>query len=190
MTGPAPERPSDRPLDIAPAEGSQAPEAEDPEALQRALEPTVQSLRQRGRSGAQWFYWVAGLSVINSVILLSGGDTFFVIGLGATMLADLVAGQLASQSPDMGRVVMAAAFGFDLVVALVLAGFGWLATQRHLVAFAVGMALYLADGLLFVWFQDWMCVGFHAFALYSMWSGFRAYRQLGTLEAALQSSWG
>ena len=52
--------------------------------------------------------------------------------------------------------------------------------------FALGMILYLLDGLIYVMFQDWMSVGFHAFVLFGMWNGFNAYRQMKAMKAALE----
>ena len=42
----------------------------------------------------------------------------------------------------------------DIFVALVVFGFGWLAGKRYRAVFALGMGLYLLDGLLFVLFED------------------------------------
>ena len=40
------------------------------------------------KSGASWFYWIAGLSLINSFIALSGSDYGFILGLGITRIID------------------------------------------------------------------------------------------------------
>ena len=155
------------------------------------LAAAILALHQGGQRGANWFFWVSGLSLVNSVILLTGGQTFFVIGLGVTLVADAIATGVAQQNPEIATAVKVFAAGFDLLVALVVAAFGWLARKRFLAVFAVGMALYLLDGLfLFVLFQDWMSVAFHAFALFCMWKGFNAYRQLGALDRALQGELG
>jgi hypothetical protein len=44
------------------------------------------------------------------------------------------------------------------------------------------MALYLLDALLFFVVFDVVSTVLHAFALWSMWSGFSAYRRLNALE--------
>ena len=36
------------------------------------------------KSGASWFYWIAGLSLINSIAAVSGGSWRFILGLGIT----------------------------------------------------------------------------------------------------------
>ncbi len=153
-------------------------------AQQEAVQAQRRALLQRGRSGANWFFWIAGLSLVNSVVLLSGNDTHFVIGLGITLMADVIAKVAAENNPNVATLLTAAAFGFDLVVALVMVLFGWLAQKRYQAMFALGMFLYLLDGLLYVWFQDWMSVGFHAFALFCMWSGLSSLRQLNAMERA------
>lgn len=153
----------------------------------QALAAQVGALIQRGRVGANWFYWVAALSVVNSVIMLTGGDIFFVIGLGVTLIADATATGIAQAEPNLEILVKVFAFVFDLIVALVVGGFGWLSGRRYLAPFCIGMVLYLGDGLIFVCFQDWMSAGFHAFALVCMWNGFSAYRQLKAMENALSA---
>jgi hypothetical protein len=155
------------------------------------------SFERSGRSGAKWFYWIAGMSLLNSAILLFGGETFFVIGLGITLFADAFAQGAASEMPAQAQLFKGVALGFDVIVAAVVVMFGWLAGKRYLVVYALGMVLYLLDGLIFVWLQDWMSAGFHAFALFWMWTGLRAFRQqrallnqppLPTVESATNST--
>src|SRR5437016_14082822 len=41
-------------------------------------------LEKQLKSGGSWFYWIAGLSLINSAIALSGSGMRFILGLGVT----------------------------------------------------------------------------------------------------------
>ena len=41
-------------------------------------------------SAARWFWWIAGLSLVNTILVHSGSETSFVIGLGFTLIADYV----------------------------------------------------------------------------------------------------
>ncbi len=116
-------------------------------------------------SGASWFWWIAGLSVVNTVMIHSGTDRTFVIGLGFTMLADIIFKDL-----------MVVALVIDVVVLSVFAGFGLMARKGHLWAFVTGIVLYTLDSLIYVLGQDWMSVGFHAFALFYMVRGALALR--------------
>ena len=182
MTDPTAPNPSEPTPDFtgpSPLEAAQ-PSAEDEQRARIAA--AIVALEQGGQRGANWFFWVGGLSLVNSAIILSGGNTFFVIGLGVTLLADFVANGFAQQKPDIAMVVKGVAFGFDVFVALVVALFGWLSRKRIIPVFAIGMVLYLLDGLIFLLFQDWLSIAFHAFALFGMWKGIGAYRNLGRLE--------
>jgi len=151
-----------------------------------ALRAQLAQLHARGTSGAGWFYWIAALSLINSVILLSGGDRHFVVGLGVTLVADTIAKAVADQHPEIATVAKGIAFGFDLFVAAVVCLFGWLSRRPILPIFVVGMILYLLDGLIYLMVGDWMSVGFHVFVLLGMWSGFSAYREMKQIKAALE----
>ena len=44
------------------------------------------------------------------------------------------------------------------------------------------MTLYFLDALLFLMVQDWLSIGFHAFALVSIFSGFKAKQSLSPAE--------
>lgn len=128
----------------------------------------------RFRGGANWFFWIAGLSLVNSVLMLSGSDWSFIVGLGITQVIDVIASEIASQAKEAQTVVKLVAFGLDLVVAAMCAGVGVLARKGFAWAFILGMIVYGMDGLIFLLFQDWLSFGFHIFALYGIWNGLQA----------------
>lgn len=64
-------------------------------------------------------------------------------------------------------------FALDLVIAGAFAGIGYLA-RRYTWPFITGMIVYAADTLIFVVVQEWIGVGFHAFALIAIYGGDRA----------------
>ena len=41
-------------------------------------------LERRVKSGANWFYWIAALSLVNSIIVMANGQWSFILGLGVT----------------------------------------------------------------------------------------------------------
>jgi hypothetical protein len=45
--------------------------------------------------------------------------------------------------------------------------------------------LYALDGLIFVLAGDWLSVGFHAFVLFGVWSGYSSLKALQAAEARL-----
>jgi hypothetical protein len=122
-------------------------------------------LDQRLRSGASWFYWVAALSLINSLLIVSNQPWGFAIGLGITRETDHA----------LPRVM---AFAFSLVASGIMAMFGFFAIKRHTWAFTVGMVLLVLDTGLTVLQQAWISVAFHAWALVSIFMAFQACRAL------------
>lgn len=138
-------------------------------------------LEARFNSGASWFYWIAVLSVVNSIIaIVSGGGWSFIFGLGVTQIIDAIGAQLGE---DYGNVPKIIAFVMSLIAAGVFILFGFLAKKRLLPGFIIGMVLYLLDGLLFLLAKDIFSLAFHAYALFSMWGGLQACRQLRKIEA-------
>lgn len=140
------------------------------------------------RSSASWFWWVAGLSLANSVATMTDAGYGMVLGLGITQLVDAlffygVDGAFEAPSAG-GRVFHAAAV---LALAGLFVGFGFLSRRFVAWAFGAGMAVYAADALLFVLAGDWVGVGFHAFVLFMLWGGFgtlRAMRAQGVVPVA------
>jgi hypothetical protein len=128
----------------------------------------------RVRISARWFYWIAGLSLINSAVVIFGGNFHFVVGLGVTSVVDV----LAKRAGTTGIVL-------DLIINGFVAGlfylFGSYASKAQKWAFLVGMGLYALDGLLLLAGQDFLSVAFHAYALYCI------YRGLAATEAAAQA---
>jgi hypothetical protein len=136
------------------------------------------------RSGANWFYWIAGLSAVNSIVSAFQGDWGFVVGLGATQIIDGLAAAIIEESDGgTGTTIVAGALILDIIVASIFVLFGILANKRMGWAFIVGMVIYLFDGLLFLLVQDWLSLGFHAFALFCIYSGFAALKNLEQAEA-------
>jgi GYF domain 2 len=123
------------------------------------------------RSGASWFYWIAGLSLVNSISSFAGLGFRFLFGLGITRLLD-EAGASMGTSGQMIALVL------NLMAAALFVLFGFFGHKGHLWAFLVGMILFALDGLIFVFAQMWLGVAFHAFALFCLFRGFAACREL------------
>jgi len=138
---------------------------------------------EKMKSGANWFYWIAGLSVVNSVIALVGGGWAFIIGLGFTQVVDAIALSGYENPSDATFGVLAVAFLFNLIIAGIFAAFGYFANKEQKWAFITGMAIYAVDGVLFIIVLDFLSVGFHAFALYSIYKGFSSLQILERLKS-------
>ena len=121
---------------------------------------------------ANWFFWVAGLSVINTIMFVKGSTWGFLAGLGIT--ADLArAAQTAGN--DTGQAL---AVGVSLFAAAAFAGIGLVARKGVQWAFILGIILYLADSALVLLSGAWLMLAFHAWVLYSLWVGFSHCRRL------------
>lgn len=127
--------------------------------------------RQQSISGARWFFWVAGLSIINSFIIMNEGNWAFLAGLAIT---EVISGLALGLSTELGASVTIIAFVLDVFVAGIFALFGWFAQKGHTWAFIVGLIFYVLDGLIFVYFQEWLSVAFHAFVVYCLIRGLMA----------------
>lgn len=155
-------------------------------------EPDDISRRQdedRARSGAHWFYWVAALSLVTSIVALLGGSWAFFASLGFTQMIDAVAVQLLA--PKLGEGVKLFAFVLDLIAAGIFALLGYFATKRQTWAFVAGMGLYVLDLLLFLGlavlfdalsFQAFIVVAFHAYVLWNLFNGYKACARLGVSQ--------
>lgn len=136
-----------------------------------------QKLRIEGevKGAASWFFWIAALSIINSVLFMFNLQWNFVIGLGVTQLLDFL-GKSLSESISSGIKY------FSLVINILLAALfvliGLFAQKGSRKAFMTGIILYGLDAVMFILASDLLGVGFHIFAIYFMVRGFIACKKL------------
>jgi hypothetical protein len=135
------------------------------------------ALEQKQSSGANWFLWIAALSLINSVLILASSSISFPVGLGITQVVDGIALLVIDEyQPASPFIIQVLAFVVDMAIIGVFALFGLFARQKHGWAFIIGMILYLLDSVLVLFFEMWIGVAFHAFALFGLFNGFQATR--------------
>lgn len=135
-------------------------------------------LREQVRGLANWFYSIAGLSLVNSAISLFGGNVTFVIGLGATLIVDATANAHAQGLPAMEALVLKlAAFVIGLLIAAIFFMFGRVA-QHHPWISLPGIVLYALDGVIFMVVGDFLSVAFHLFVLFNLIKGWYEVREL------------
>ena len=125
----------------------------------------------RLKSGARWFYWVAGLSLANTAAPFTGSHVHFVMGLGITRIVDLVAYRAGAAATLPALVI-------DVMIAAALVAIGVWSSRCNQFAFGIGMLLYAADGVLLVLAHDYLSVAFHVLALFYMYRGFVAGQHL------------
>lgn len=149
------------------------------------LQYEARDLEQRYKSGARWFFWIAGLSVITSIVSVSGAGFSFFLSLGTTQVIDAFAKGMATELGDSIRI---AGLVLDIFVAGIFALIGWIAYKRQLWAFIVGMSLFAVDALILLAFQVWVSFIFHALVLFWMFRGYQAGRKLLELEREIQAT--
>lgn len=142
------------------------------------VEMIVPELVRRVKGGAANFYWIAGLSAINTVLAVMQSDTRFVMGLAVTQFVDALAFLIGQDSPGSRTILLGISVVIDLVILGIFVLFGYFASQGRRWAFIIGMILYAVDTLLMLFFQDWLSFGFHIFFLWGLFGGLRALNQL------------
>jgi hypothetical protein len=150
----------------------------DPKRIEEKLK-----MESRFKGGANWFFWIAGLSLINSIIVVAGGRWSFFVGLGITQFIDGLAAALAINiGPGSSTIIKILAFVLNACIAGVFAVFGALARMRHKWVFIVGMVLYAVDGLIFLIVPDIISIGFHLIVFAGLHGGLKASRKLDEME--------
>jgi hypothetical protein len=137
------------------------------------------------RSGGNWLIWIAGLSLVNSVLFVAGSNWAFFLGLGATQFSDAFGKEIIT-----GTTGEVTALAIDVLIAAIFVGLGLMSRNGALWSFIVGMVFIVLDALLLVWVQDWAAVAFHALALFFIFRGFQAARRLASLRTSAALPYG
>jgi len=151
-----------------------------PERVEAFQVDNKDDLQNRLNGGAGCYFWIAGLSLVNSVVMMAGGGWGFIVGLGITQVIDAFTHGLAEASG--GGLIKIVGFMGDILVAAAFVIFGVFARRGQIWAFGLGMSLYALDGLLFLLVKDFLGLGFHAFALFCLYNGLKACQRLKTME--------
>lgn len=133
----------------------------------------------RMRRGAGWFITIALLSGVNSVLQIFDAKIRFIFGLGITQVVDA----LARGGGQNGTILMIAVDGVFIVMLILCAKWAKAGSQG---AFLGGMIAYALDGVLLLLFSVWLDAAVHAYALYMIWQGYAASRELIQMQLAAQ----
>jgi hypothetical protein len=128
-----------------------------------------------------WFIIIGGLSVVNSLISLSGGRIRFIFGLGATEFVDALAQRGGSISPTL-------LLGLSVLFGGFVALFGFFGRKEQSWAFIVGMGIYLCDGLLLLPVGQYLGAAFHVWALFRIFQGLQGLNTLNALRERQSAS--
>ena len=167
------------PPPLAPVFASDMPQQPNPMAVAQLQAMQLRAtLQRRVKSSAGWFFWIAGLSVINTFIAISGGGLAFVTGLGMTRFVDGISTD--PSNPDATLPVLGLIITVSMAGAFALLGF--FARNGHSWAFVVGMVVYAMDAAILLALGSMLGFGFHLLALFYIFMGLRANLQLASLE--------
>ena len=136
-------------------------------------------LHTQATNGANWFLWIAALSLLNAIFVLFGGRWSFPIGLGITQLISGVAVLVATDLVTTGLILVGIiAMLMNVFFAGIFVGCGLLARKYYVWAYIIGMLLYTMDALLTLGLEDYAGAAFHLFALWLLFSGAKAAAKL------------
>lgn len=127
-------------------------------------------------AGANWFFWLAALSAVNSLLIyfFQVWNTPFAFGI--TQWIDGTAGPLTSEG--WRPPLQATGLVINLLIAAGFAGFGLLARKAHDVAFLAGIFLYVVDALLSLGLKDFFGFSFHFVGFFFLFRGLLASRHV------------
>ncbi len=140
----------------------------------------AEALRDLKR-GTSWFYWIAGLSIVNSLVIAFGGNWNFLIGLGITQIVDGIAWGIGDAlNPGKGVLILKLiALAIDIGIAGGFALLGFFAHRKRSKAlYIIGIVLYAIDGLIILPLGAWLNALFHLLALWGLYGGLKAIKKL------------
>jgi hypothetical protein len=141
----------------------------------------IAELQRQVRIGASNFYWIAGLSMVNTLIVLFSANITFPIGLAITQIIGGIAYQAGKSNISLTSMILVISLLINLGIAGLFALFGFGAVKQWRGAYVTGMILYGLDALLMLWFADYVGLLFHLFFLWLLFNGLLADRKLKQL---------
>lgn len=143
------------------------------------------------KSAASWLYFIAGLSLINTIVSALGIGFRFAVGLGVTSMLD----SIMHEASKGGAGKFAAAICLPITIGLLVmyAALGYFAGKGMRWAFITAVVLYSLDTLLVVaslFMGDMLIIGlvFHIWALVRIFGGIGAAGQLGQIRQQEQAA--
>jgi hypothetical protein len=132
--------------------------------------------RKTQYAGANWFFWLAILSALNSLVIYFVGIRNTPFAFGITQWIDGTTGPLTSEgwSPPLHTEGLIG----NLLIAAAFAGFGYFARRGNDVAFLLGIFLYVVDAMLSIGLRDFFGFSFHLVGFFFLFRGLLASRHV------------
>jgi hypothetical protein len=147
---------------------------DEPQTLNKdVVQMNVDEAQGTIRSKASWFFWIAGLSVINTILSANGG--YFIVGLAVSQVIDAI---VIEETGSINYFI-------SLFAPTIFALIGYFAFNLNRWAFIAGAILYLLDSLIYLYAQEWFAAAFHLFVLYKLYQGYRTITEYEEEKARL-----
>lgn len=143
-----------------------------------AMDPRIPVI-QRMTRGAGWFMTIGLLSGVNALLQIFEAKIRFIFGLGITQVVDAMAHGMGQN----GTIVVIVVDGLFVIMLILCSRWARAGSQG---AFLGGMIAYALDGVLLLVFSMWLDAAVHAYALFMIWQGFTASRELAQMQQAAQ----
>jgi hypothetical protein len=122
-------------------------------------------------NGSQWFLWIFGLSIVNTLILFFGGQVSFIFGLGITQIFEGFYIGLFGKLNIIGVFISIFVSSIFLII--------WYYSKGlSKVAFIIGMIIYGIDAIILLFFQEYLCFGVHIYALFMILKGYQSINKI------------
>lgn len=121
------------------------------------------------------FKWIGGLSLVNTLLVVTSANIMMLGGLGVTLFVDVMFLNAGPQIQPIG-------WGINITIALMFFALSRFGGKGHQWAFFVGAGLYALDTGLYVMLADWVNVAFHGYFLYLL---FREFKAMGAIKTAI-----
>jgi len=144
-----------------------------PDALTQEAEALAYA--KEVRKSASWFFWIAALSIINSMAAVMGSAWGFALGLSTCYLVGGIGSAFGGSGPWV-------AFSLNLIACGLFFYFGIAGWKSRFWPYAIGMFLYAGDALLPLLVQDWISLVIHGVALYFLVAGFKVLMDQHNIE--------
>ena len=134
------------------------------------------ALEEQRNKGASWFYWIVGLTIINTIVVQSGIDFAFSLGATVTLVSYGVAQALGTSTAHV------MALGFDVLVIAFYAMCGVMGSRGATWAFILGLIAFTIDSLFALIGFQIIGILIHGYALFCIFNGMMACVNLNRLK--------
>jgi hypothetical protein len=121
--------------------------------------PAKIMLEKQIRTGANSFYWIAGVQLISGILM------------GLANWAE----------PGLSPLIKIATVLLSVAVAVLFVVLGLLARRRYQWSFVIGMTVFALQALVFLWVRDYLSAGIDAVFLFWLWRTLKAIKESARL---------